>query len=277
MTRISDNKTKPVNRKLTHRGFPVVTGAQLVGPTSGVNHNPAKQLGSMVIALDLETSDTGYTLCMSGGSDTLTPWYPMTGAEGKQPTAWPRTPRAQSDSKPLVVSPVTGDSSFPIVEMADLLNMGHPVNDWRFSGKTKFGMVIVNDGGAVKIAYATGENVDDKWNYVGGAAVGSMTGSAPEPSSKLQPSVKELKPTLKVSVLVCTGIPVYESTELTDVSSTLNTSGTTAAPAKLYKSVVASTEDGDTLDGLYMADSYLPEGAWCNITVAGNASDVTPA
>lgn len=277
MTRISDNKTKPVNRKLTHRGFPAVTGAQLAEPTSGVNHNPAKQLGSMVIALDLDTSDTGYTLCMSGGSDTLSKWYPMTGEAGKQPTEWPRTRRSHSDSKPLVVAPITGEASFPIVDVADLLNMGHPVNDWRFSGKTKFGMVIVNDDGSFKVAYATGENVADQWNYVGGASVGGMTGSAPEPSSKVQPSVKDMKPTLKGSVLVCTGIPVYESTELTDVSSTLNTSGTTAAPAKLYQSVVASTEDGDTLSGLYMADSYLPESAWRIITVAGNASDVTPA
>ncbi len=265
--------TKPVlkNALLTACSLAtVIADATFTDAKSGLNHNPLKREGGLVLA---NTETVNWMLMISHGPEAKSPWSTPNGSTTLITPTGTFDVRAGSDVKPKVKQPVLVDSALTVINKADLLDMSHPVNQDHVSGKKKYSLALMRETGKYTVVYANGSEPSSTWMVATtGVSVGAMTGTAPTYDGH--------KPKAFNPIVLGNGYPTVTLEVMSDIDSALNAGDGTAVNFKRTGSIVSVYQASDgAYQGLYTPVGSSPASGWRPVLEVGvaDANDVVPA
>lgn len=268
---ITDVKPKLKTALLTANSLATISvDTDLTDALSGLNHNPLKNEGGIVLAA---TSTYNYVLFAAHGFEAKSGWSQANGSSTVVTPAGTFATRIGSDVKPKVKKPILLDTELTVVSKDELLDMGSAINTEHISGKRKYSLALMRDGATYTVVYATGSTAASTWNNASTlVSVGAMTGTAV--------GVAGHKPKAVAPLVLGNGYPVIDTAIVSDAASVLNAGDGTAVNFKRVGSVIAVyDESGDAFVGLYTPVGSTPTSGWRNILSAasGATTDIVPS
>lgn len=284
----SDSPRKAYNRKAQTVEAPTVTLDAVSSGDHRVNDKLASGCGygKFVIVTGLINSAapavTHAAMYMKQGFEPANPWCPLSAEAGLSritPSAYTLAPTGvrNTDFKRLVSA---GDSinalGIPTVDVADLADVGHPINQYHISGKNRYTFVIGKDetdadfnNWTYTLYMATGLAPASPWvDFAATPTPITPTGTPMAASGTLRSDRARKAYNAKVTSL---GFTVVSDADLSSASAGINVYG------KQTSATVISVNDleNPTSFKIYTATDFYPTDDWLNLD--GISAAVTPS